>query len=49
MAKLTLQLAETLIANEGHTLEVTQQTLRHLERRWTDTIRSESPPEDVDF
>ena len=42
LAKLNLQMAETLIKNEGREMETAQQTLRHLERRWTDAIRSES-------
>jgi DNA-binding MarR family transcriptional regulator len=45
LIKLNLQTAEGLIKNEGRELEVTQQTLRHLERRWTEAIRSEHPDE----
>jgi DNA-binding MarR family transcriptional regulator len=42
LAKLNLSMAENLVKNEGHEIEVTYQTLRHFERRWTEAIRSES-------
>ena len=49
--KLNLQMAEGLLKNEseGHNLETTNQTLRRLERRWTDAIRSEDTGDSVDF
>jgi DNA-binding MarR family transcriptional regulator len=45
LAKLNLQMAEGLLKseNESSDLEATHQTLRRLERRWTDAIRSEAP------
>jgi len=46
LAKLNLQMAENLIKNESSELESVHQTLRHLERRWTDAIRSESNSEE---
>ena len=49
--KLNLQMADGLLKNEseGHDLETTNQTLRRLERRWTDAIRSENVGEDTEF
>jgi len=49
LAKLNLQMSEGLIKTEGKELEVTFQTLRHLERRWTDAIRSEGVSENDAF
>ena len=46
---LNLQMADHLIQDEAHNLEATQHTLRRLERRWTDAIRSESPENNEDF
>jgi len=46
LTKLNLSMAENLINNEGREIEVTYQTLRHFERRWTEAIRSELPSED---
>jgi hypothetical protein len=42
-------MADGLIKNEGRDLEATAQTLRRLERRWTEAIRSEGPAKDEDF
>jgi hypothetical protein len=39
-------MAENLIKNEGREIEVTYQTLRLFERRWTEAIRSETPAKD---
>ncbi len=49
--KLNLQMAEGLLKNEseGHDLETTNQTLRRLERRWTDAIRSEDIGDNAEF
>jgi len=49
LSKLNTQMAETLLNSEGHGLEAAHQTLRHLERRWTDAIRSENSGEADDF
>jgi len=49
LAKLNLQMADHLIKPEGRELEAVHQTLRHLERRWTDAIRSEAAGTDDDF
>jgi DNA-binding MarR family transcriptional regulator len=49
LTKLNLRMAESLIKNEGREIEVTHQTLRHFERRWTEAIRSESPDDDGSF
>ncbi len=51
LAKLNLDMAEALIKgeSEGRDLEATHHTLRRLERRWTDAIRSESRSEEIDF
>lgn len=49
LAKLNALMSENLIKNEGTEVEATHQTLRHLERRWTEAIRSEAPADDVDF
>ena len=46
LARLNVQMAENLVKTEGREMEVTQQTLRHLERRWTDAIRSEGAGSD---
>jgi DNA-binding MarR family transcriptional regulator len=43
LTKLNLGVAENLIAGESNELDVTYQTLRHFERRWTEMIRSEIP------
>ena len=40
---LNKTMAENLVKNEGHEIEVTYQTLRHFERRWTEAIRAEAP------
>jgi DNA-binding MarR family transcriptional regulator len=50
LGQLNLQMAEGLLKGEGdgHQLDVTHHTLRRLERRWTDAIRSESEDE-TDF
>ena len=48
LAKLNLQMAENLQKGDND-LDVTQQTLRRLERRWTDSIRSEEPGEEADL
>ncbi|MDR3449329.1 MAG: MarR family transcriptional regulator [Alphaproteobacteria bacterium] len=51
LAKLNMQMAESMLKNEqeGRDLEATQQTLRRLERRWTDSIRSEARDEEIEF
>lgn len=51
LATLNVQMAENFIKSEGENrdLEATFQTLRRLERRWTDAIRSEGVAEDIDF
>jgi len=49
LAKLNVQMAENLLSDENHGLDTTQQTLRRLERRWTDSIRSEDRAEDAEF
>ncbi len=49
LVKLNLHMSENLIKDAGHDLEATQQTLRRLERRWTDAIRAENPNEDIEF
>jgi DNA-binding MarR family transcriptional regulator len=43
LAKMNLSMADGLLKSEseGRDLDTTQQTLRRLERRWTDSIRSE--------
>jgi DNA-binding MarR family transcriptional regulator len=46
IVKLNADMAETLVKNEGREIEVTYQTLRHFERRWTEAIRSEAPRKD---
>ena len=46
LAKLNLEMASALVKNEGREIEMTYQTLRHFERRWTEAIRSEGPSED---
>jgi DNA-binding MarR family transcriptional regulator len=43
LTKLNLTMADGFIKNEGRELEVTYQTLRAFERRWTEAIRSEVP------
>ena len=48
LAKLNLQMAENLQKGEND-LDVTQQTLRRLERRWTESVRSEEPGEEAEF
>jgi DNA-binding MarR family transcriptional regulator len=50
LAALNLQMAESLMKDEGRDMEATHQTMRRLERRWTDAIRSEAPSsEDAEF
>jgi len=51
LAKLNLQMAEGLLKseNESRDLDAAHQTLRRLERRWTDAIRSEAPSEEIEF
>jgi hypothetical protein len=38
-------MAESFLKNDGRELEITFQTLRHFERRWTEAIRSEGTTE----
>jgi DNA-binding MarR family transcriptional regulator len=45
LAKLNVHMAENVLKDEGRDLDITQQTLRRLERRWTDAIRSEGDAE----
>ncbi len=40
---MNLSMADDLLKSEGREIETTHQTLRHFERRWTETIRSEEP------
>jgi DNA-binding MarR family transcriptional regulator len=40
---LNKTMAENLIKNEGREIEITYQTLRAFERRWTEAIRAEAP------
>ncbi len=47
LAALNLQMAESFIKNEGSEIEITHQTLRQFERRWTEAIRSETPHVDL--
>ncbi|MGB9154716.1 MAG: MarR family transcriptional regulator [Alphaproteobacteria bacterium] len=49
LAALNLQMAENLIRDESRDMEATHQTMRRLERRWTDAIRSEAPAEEPEF
>ena len=49
LAKLNLQMADMLVAGQGADLETTHLTLRRLERRWTDAIRSEGSGESEEF
>jgi DNA-binding MarR family transcriptional regulator len=46
LTALNAAMAENLVKNEGREIEVTNQTLRHFERRWTEAIRSEVPAKD---
>jgi DNA-binding MarR family transcriptional regulator len=43
LTTLNLNMAENLIKNEGREIEVTYQTLRQFECRWTEAILSETP------
>jgi len=43
LSELNLQMAEAFMKGEGAEIEITSQTLRHFERRWTEAIRSEKP------
>jgi DNA-binding MarR family transcriptional regulator len=49
LAKLNTQMAEGLAKTEGQDLASVIQTLRRLERRWSDAIRSESTGSNEDF
>lgn len=49
LIKLNLHMAEGLIKSDGTEVEETYQTLRHLERRWTEAIRSEGIAGDEAF
>ncbi len=49
LSKLNLQMAENLLKDEGQNLDTTQQTLRRLERRWTDSIRAEADGDEADL
>ncbi|MDR3425761.1 MAG: MarR family transcriptional regulator [Alphaproteobacteria bacterium] len=49
LAKLNLQMSDSLIQNEGSELDMTARTLRHLERRWTEAIRAENHGDDQGF
>jgi len=49
LAKLNTQMAEGLAKTEGQDLASVIQTLRRLERRWSDAIRSESTGSNQDF
>jgi DNA-binding MarR family transcriptional regulator len=49
LAKLNLQMADPLIKEAGRDLEITQQILRRLERRWTDAICAENPQPTQEF
>jgi DNA-binding MarR family transcriptional regulator len=49
LAALNLQMAENLIKDAGPDMAATHQTMRRLERRWTDAIRAEAPAEETDF
>jgi DNA-binding MarR family transcriptional regulator len=46
LTKLNLTMAESLIKNEGREIDITYQTLRHFERRWTEAILSEPSAKD---
>ncbi|MFA4994448.1 MAG: helix-turn-helix domain-containing protein [Bdellovibrionales bacterium] len=46
LTQLNVTMSENLVKNEGQEIEITYQTLRHFERRWTEAIRSEEPPKD---
>ncbi len=46
LSKLNIEMAEGLASTEGQGLEATFRTLRQLERRWTDAIRSENTDEE---
>lgn len=43
LRELNLSMAEALINSESKEIEITYETLRHFERRWTEAIRSETP------
>ncbi len=49
LSLLNLQMAESFTKNEGTEIEITYQTLRHFEHRWTEAIRSEKPAEMADL
>jgi DNA-binding MarR family transcriptional regulator len=49
LAKINLEMSDSLIKTEGPELSVTSLTLRHLERRWTEAIRAEKPSGDDAF
>jgi DNA-binding MarR family transcriptional regulator len=51
LSRLNLQMADSLLKSdhEGHELDIAQQTLRRLERRWTDSIRSEGDGENAEL
>ena len=49
LSKLNLHMADGLIRDAGSDLEATHHTLRRIERRWTDAIRSEGPNNEVEF
>ena len=46
LAALNAAVAENLVKSEGREIDVTYQTLRHFERRWTEMIRAENLAKD---
>jgi DNA-binding MarR family transcriptional regulator len=49
LTKLNLSMAENLLKTEGREIEITHQTLRHFERRWTEAIHSDPTAPSDDF